>query len=344
MKTIELIRNYVEMNPVISFLYDVSCQNPVYRNFILRRVQDQVKNIRKNRAYRIMIEVTSVCNARCIFCPHQNMSRKKMHMEDQTFEKILQRLHDEEIDPPRIDLFHLGEPLLDKYVFQKVRILKKEFPKSNIVFTSNFALANDSIIDEFIDSGLDSIHISLNATEERTYKKIMGLDYSKTVGNINHLIAKRNDVRSPLKILIAMVSCAENAGQEKQFLHQWVDKADSVRIQRPADWGGLVEIRYGKNRYRQFKYLYPCLDLFDRIVIMSDGSYALCALDSEGLIKLNIFDNKILEAFNSEFYEILRQKHIAGQIRDIGFCKTCFCVNSNGAIWFFKDTTDKLKI
>ena len=81
-----------------------------------------------------------------------------------------------------------GEPLIDKTLFEKIKILRKNFPKSLIYFYTNLGLAEKNIQNKIVNSDLDFIGISLNADNAVDYKNIMKLDFKKTIKNLNNFI------------------------------------------------------------------------------------------------------------------------------------------------------------
>ena len=243
----------------------------------MKRVARRIDYVQQSGCYAVMIETSSVCNASCVFCPNKKMERKQGVMSDEVFDVVVERLRRERIAPPLIDLFDVGEPLLDKSLFSRVRILKAAFPAAGVRTTTNFSLADERVVGEVLSSGLDSIHISLNASNRESYERIMGLHWDRTLRNVDDLIERRNASKSPLKIVLRMVLCQDNPKEERAFVRKWSGKVDSLLLQRAVDWGGNVEVA---SPYPTSMRLYPCNDLFERIVILSSGDMALCCQDS----------------------------------------------------------------
>lgn len=334
MRHVERMRNWIESSPGFGTMYAGIGALPGYRRFLMKRVNERIAYLERTRRYGVMIETSSVCNARCVFCPHSNngLGRKREVMSDEVFDIIVERLRRERIAPPTIDLFDVGEPLVDKGLFSRVRVLKAAFPTASIRITTNFSLANDLVIGEVLASGLDSVHISLNASNREDYERIMGLNWDKTLQNVNSLIERRNETGSPLRIVLGMVLCQESSKEARVFVKQWSGKVDSVLLQRAVDWGGNVNVA---GSYRASMRLYPCNDLFERIVILSNGDMALCCQDSDGVVKLNVRSHPMLDMFNSGVFEAMRRRHLEGKIASIRMCRNCFGVHSNGANWLF---------
>jgi pyruvate-formate lyase-activating enzyme len=331
----EKFRNLIERNRfhrLLEGLYDAVGAVPAYRRIIMRRAHRRIGHVRRQRSYALMIELSSLCNARCIFCPHPDMEREKRIMDNGLFELILSRLIEEKIKPTLIDLFNVGEPLTDRSLAQRIRRLKAEFPSASVRIITNFALATPKVIDELLASGLDKIQISLNAASRDSHREIMGLDYDKTVRNLEILLEKRRETKSPLHVTLSFVLCERNRSQASEFTRIWENKVDRIVFQRAIDWGGSVDI---KSPYTGSPY--PCNDLFERIVILSNGDFALCCQDHKGIIRRNVQDTPILAAFNSKTFEENREVHLHGDISSLEMCRNCFGVYSNGTNWLLLD-------
>jgi hypothetical protein len=151
--------------------------------------------------------------------------------------------------------------------------------------------------------------------------------------NVDQLVSKRQLLNSKKpSIRVSMVRCPENDGEEKQFIKRW-SKVDAITIQRPMDWGGSVAI---ESHYPERQPLFACPQLFERIVILSNGDYSICCLDYEGGIHKNIRDYKLLDAFYSDPLELIRDTHLRGDIRSLRLCKNCISVHSIGMMWLIK--------
>src|ERR1017187_7985598 len=163
MRFTEAVRNTLEKSDFLRGIYNLAGHTPQYRRLVASRINKRIAQVENSLNYSLMIELSSVCNAKCTFCPSATLERKKAIMTDEVFETVLSRVQSDGIKPPIIDLFNMGEPLLDRSLFARVQRLKSVFHKSKIRITTNFAAATESTIDQILSSGLHSISISLNA-------------------------------------------------------------------------------------------------------------------------------------------------------------------------------------
>lgn len=85
------------------------------------------------------IEVTTICNLRCRYCPHPKMQRPKMHMEMDVFRQAL------EFAKPfyragtqrELSLTGIGETTMHPRIIEMLGLARAEFPGLDILFSTN---------------------------------------------------------------------------------------------------------------------------------------------------------------------------------------------------------------
>jgi MoaA/NifB/PqqE/SkfB family radical SAM enzyme/alpha-beta hydrolase superfamily lysophospholipase len=129
------------------------------------------------------IEITTYCNFKCRFCARTRLGRSNRHMPFDTFRNILALLP----NIYRITLVGLGEPLLHPQLADFVRYAKSLRKKVGLV--SNAMLLDEKTGRKLLDSGLDSIAFSLDASDQKSSDSIRkGTDFSKVINNIGKFI------------------------------------------------------------------------------------------------------------------------------------------------------------
>jgi radical SAM protein with 4Fe4S-binding SPASM domain len=338
MNLLRKIKNFVETNYFAEKIFDSVARTYFYRKFIYSNIEKHSRFIRESKNYNIVVETTNLCNARCIMCPHSIMKRKKEVMGNELFNQVIKRLRDEKIRPLAIILNGFGDPLTDKKIFDRVRLLKKHFPDSVVKFYTNLNLANETIVKGILECGLDEINISFNGFNRKSYERTMGISYSKTLKNLERLIDERKRKESMIRIRISMALTYSNTGDETRFIKEWEKKVDSVSINKIHTYGGSMKDVSGKNKINFNKITYPCKYLWNTITIGVKGDIFLCCLDYEGTYCFgNINDKKILDIFYSQEFEKIRLLHLKGKIKEIGICKRCYTPYKNGQEWFIRD-------
>lgn len=269
------------------------------------------------RQYRIMIETTNICNAKCEFCANPKLKRKKMVMSDEIFNLIISKIKNEQIIVEKFILHLNGEPFTDRKLIERIKILKQEFPNSPIWFTTNFNLPNREQIDELLISGVDTITISINSIEKNKYEEIMGIEYEKTIKNVEYILKKNKELNKSINIRVSIVDTG-NSHIVKQFQDKYRELAE-VRVIRLGNWGGHET----ENRIvHESIDIQSCDDLNNQICFLSNGEFAICCFDAEGMVGMNIKDVGILDTFNSGEYAKLRRKLKTSGKKDT-ICDTC---------------------
>lgn len=258
----------------------------------------------KSIPYEIQIETTSICNAKCNFCPNSYLKREKMVMTDEVFDMVMRRLREEGLQISRFLLLLCGEPLIDKQIFQRINRIKKQYPNAQIEFTTNFSLANESIIEEMLNSGLDTVTISLNACNKEEYEKVMHLKYDKTIENLNLLERMIKQYNSKLNVKLSIVVSDDNRDSIQLFHDMW-DELFDIREICLGNWVGEKQNVIDKRDRRG-----TCPILFKTINILSNGDYALCCFDAEGCVGKNVMTDRVLKAYRSPKFMRIRLHHL----------------------------------
>jgi len=335
MELIREIKNLFETNNFIGKIFDLVAKTCIYKKFIFKRIEKYSKFIRESKRYNLVIETTNLCNAKCIMCPHPGMKRKKEIMKDIVFDKIIERLKEEKINPVAIILNGFGDPLTDNKIFERVKKLKKYFSGSVIKFYTNLGLAEEKYIKDILDSGLDEINISFNGATKQSYEVTMGISYEKTLQNLESLISLREGKKSRLLIRLSMTLVSTNEKEEKMFIKKWGKKVNSVSVNKVHTYGDSIEDASGKLKINFNKPIFPCKYLWNTIVIGVKGDLFLCCLDYEGRYLFgNILKKSILNSFNSKEFNKIRQQHLNQKIKNLKLCSTCHTPYNNGQEWF----------
>ncbi|MFO7964125.1 MAG: radical SAM/SPASM domain-containing protein [Desulfobacterales bacterium] len=129
----------------------------------------------------IQVEITSHCNAACIYCPNPRISEKR-HMPLALFKKFLPFVG-------YTDLIYLqgwGEPLLNRDLFEMIRLCKAKGRR--VGFTTNGMLLDEENIRKIVDLNVDILCASFAGTKPETHDRIRtGTDFSTIVSHLDRL-------------------------------------------------------------------------------------------------------------------------------------------------------------
>jgi MoaA/NifB/PqqE/SkfB family radical SAM enzyme len=146
----------------------------------------------------IQVEVTSHCNALCLYCPRTlfEESWQDQHLPLETFKRLKPVLS-------RTDLVHLqgwGEPFLNPEFFEIAAFAKQA--GCQVGTTTNAMLLNEEKIRKVIETGIDILAFSLAGT-----------------GESNDLIRKGTSLKKVLKSIEALSKEKEKQGKTAPEIH-----------------------------------------------------------------------------------------------------------------------------
>lgn len=131
----------------------------------------------------IQIEPTTRCNFKCAFCP-----RNHLEHGDLDYNVFLQIL-EEYSDVRYLQLYGEGEPLLYPKFFSMIKEAAKKQIKISTITNGSLLYKN---IENVLESGLYSVHVSLESTHPETFHKLRGGNLEQIFKGINMLIEMRN--------------------------------------------------------------------------------------------------------------------------------------------------------
>lgn len=114
--------------------------------------------------HAVELEVNSMCNRRCGYCPNSFARRPSGYMKDALFRKIIDELAEMNFDG-RISYHFYGEPLLDKRLPEFVSYSKSMVPRSFVEIYSNGDFLNVGLFREYLGRGLDNFLITQHDNE-----------------------------------------------------------------------------------------------------------------------------------------------------------------------------------
>src|SRR4051812_29175145 len=134
----------------------------------------------------VQIESTNLCNAKCVFCPRDEMHRGQGVMDFDLFRKVVDECAALGISHVRVHNY--GEPFLDKQLVEKVRYAKSKGIKE-VGMISNGSLITEEVARGMVEAGLDAINISVDAAGKEVFEATrLNLDYDEVIGNVRNLV------------------------------------------------------------------------------------------------------------------------------------------------------------
>jgi len=129
------------------------------------------------------LELSSICNLSCGFCPRDEIKRKNPFINDATIEQLA-----EHIDEDKIIWFSgMGEPFLHPDI---IRIIKRLKETGTLVYTNTNGTSRQfrENVGSAVEAGIDFVNVSAYGTDAESYRRNTNRDvFSKVLEGISLL-------------------------------------------------------------------------------------------------------------------------------------------------------------
>src|SRR6188472_1414168 len=273
----------------------------------------------------VQIEATNICNAKCVFCPRDEMHRRQGIMSLELFKKIVDECA--ELGITHVRMHNYGEAFVDRKLVEKVRYAKQKGIK-DVGMISNGSLITEPIARGMIDAGLDAINISVDASGKEVFEATrIGLKYDKVIANIERLVRIRGELGKTRPKLILSFVRQNNSLDEQAFIEHWRTIADKIHVTDLHNWAGTLNTESDVN--------YPCYRPWLTFTVLWDGRVSLCCADFDGKTILGDLNTQsIAEIWNAQPYRDARRQHLESGGPDI--CRACDLPRKDSPLWITK--------
>ena len=270
----------------------------------------------------VQIESTNLCNAKCVFCPRDEMHRQQGVMDLDLFRKIVDECVALGITHVRVHNY--GEPFLDRQLVEKVRYAKAR-GIAEVGMISNGSLITEELAQGMIEAGLDAINISVDAGGREVFERTrVHLDYDTVIGNIRTLARLREASGRRRPRLILSFVRQDNSADEQAFIDEWRQVADKIHVTDLHNWAGTLHDRSDVQ--------YPCYRMWLTFTVLWDGRVSLCCADYDGRHVLgDLRTSSIAQVWNSPAYLAVRRQQLETGGPEI--CRSCDLPKKDSPLW-----------
>ncbi|MBW6515468.1 MAG: radical SAM protein [Candidatus Cloacimonetes bacterium] len=282
----------------------------------------------------MMIEPTSNCNLACPLCPSGNKSlqRERSYIDLTLYKKVINEIKDTAI---MLLLWNQGEPLLHKDLPEMIRYAK-DHGLFTMTSTNLNYLPNP---DALVDSGLDSLIVSLDGATQKTYNKYrVNGDFQKVLDNTTKLVEAKRRKKSPTPYISWQFIIMRHNEHEIPEIKKLAEESQvdelifkTVQIYEKEDIDNFLPTNDKYRRYKitedgfilKKKIANRCRRIFTQPVVNCDGELAICCYDKDNVYKVgNLKDNSIKNLWKSS--KMNRWREIILKERNkMGICLNC---------------------
>ena len=268
----------------------------------------------------IQIEPTSICNFRCVMCYQidKSFSSKSNgfmgYMNFDIFKKVIDEV---EGNLEAVTFASRGEPTLSKDLEKMLKYCENKFLALKL--NTNASLLNEKLIHSLLSSDLQTIVFSIDEKNKENYEEIrVNGKFEKILKNLELFNKIRNTHYKKDKKIVRITGVKINKKQNlEEMKNQWKDFADIIAFTNYSPWESSYE-----NKINDI--ITACSELFQRIFVWWNGKVNPCDYDYKSILsKWNVKQKTIKEIWNSDYYNLIRKRHLEKQRSMIEPCKRC---------------------
>ena len=324
-------------------------ENPRVRNitsltYLLRGTWIVNKNLdawRANRAqvFPAVLQVQTInrCNGRCGMCPYPytvHLQPREV-MDDALYKKIVNECVAEKDFYEFVPMVQ-NEPLLDGKLEERIAEFKQHAqPHQSVEIVTNGTGLTPGRFEKLVQSGLDTITISLSAFTQATYEKLIeGLSWTQVIRNLEAVA--ESPLLAKVNIFLRYVRQSGNENEFHPFKKYWERRGLNVANYEINNRAGTLQDYEKQQPIKSFLFKRArksmgrkvfkraCPHAFGIMHVLTNGDVPLCANDWHNRHILgNVREQSIREIYNSprmnEFRELMEQ----GRFDEIDACRDC---------------------
>lgn len=286
------------------------------------KVGDREHKLREDFPAVIQVETSSFCNLVCLGCPQKDMTRPRGFMKPDLFKKIVDELSQYKT---RVWLHYMGEPLMHPKIFDLIEYASEKLPYFGMA--SNAMILTKNRIEKILDSGLKRFEISIDSLDPDLLDELRpGGNPEMILHNAHEFFRIKYERGQQYPVTsINYRELKENIHETEAFAAHWkniLQEPDFVLAFPYERFGGHEAAEHAT--YTIAASRKPCLKLFNKVLILSDGRLVTCDAMFNGQVVMGDTNtDSIAEIWKSPAYYEMRQKHIDGKAEEIAICKGC---------------------
>jgi MoaA/NifB/PqqE/SkfB family radical SAM enzyme/glycosyltransferase involved in cell wall biosynthesis len=292
----------------------------------------------------IDLEITSLCNAVCTFCPREAMERHDRFISMELIRILADQLR-RSARSRQVILCGIGESTLHPQLVDIVRTLTAAGAK--VCMTTNGGLMNVDKFRALVEAGMREFNFSVNAATAETHRAVMKLkNFEKIRTNLRAILEYKGSHYPDVEVHASFVCCTGNQHEVEDFVNTWRDTPATqlwihpvngragllgpdvtgvdmapVQARFAGDERVLVDVFTHKTSEGDMCKIVKSLDF-----ISVDGDMLLCALDYRRSVKLgNLRTTPLRELHLDKFLRYKRR-----EINEI--CHGCDFCPGTGAL------------
>lgn len=270
----------------------------------------------------MLVEINNTCNHKCIFCSVRKLKRKPLYIKEDFLIRILKEAYVEGIR--EVGYYISGEPFLNPNLAKYIKIAK-EIGYDYVYITTNGSLATMDKVQECVEAGLDSIKISINASNQIDYEFIHGKDdFHIVIDHIKQMATYKKENHLSFNLFTSTILTKYTANAKEELKELIGEDVDEMMYWKVGNQGGMLsdvieELSVDQESCKKER----CNEAFRTISITCEGYLSACCVGfSNYLIVADLNKVSLREAWEGEVFTDLRKRLLNNEL-DNTVCNNC---------------------
>ncbi|MEW5944652.1 MAG: radical SAM protein [bacterium] len=227
------------------------------------------------------IELTNICNLKCIMCPRERMTRKQGRMSFELFRKLFNEAGQYGLKDTWLHMY--GDPLLHPDFFTLIEYAREKSPVTHLGVSTNCMLLDEERAKKMLKCGIDFVIFALDGVKKETYESIRILgDFEKVEGNILRFLELRREEQGPTpRVRLQIIKMEKTEKEWEAFKAKWAPlmrEDDEVILKNFDTFANQVNADYNQAG-ESYRRKTPCPKPWESVAILWDGRVSLCCYD-----------------------------------------------------------------
>lgn len=278
------------------------------------------------RPQSINLEITSICDSKCIHCPRHDMDRPMRPIDTKLLQKIVEEAAALEI--PEICPNGFGEIMTIKNIEEVLACLDSQSHKFRIIINTNGFRMTEDKIESLIRHNVHLLNICLDGATAATTEAIrINLKLDQIEANVRNFMRIRRErgLEFP-KIRLGMVVLPQNQHEVNMFIEKWKDEVDYLGVDGYSNRAGALTEKFAvqKTEASEPARASACVLPFRELNIWADGKAVLCCNDwNEEYVVGDVNTQSIAEIWHGGALTKARELHMSNRGAELDICKKC---------------------
>ena len=179
----------------------------------------------------ISVTTSNVCNLKCEFCAisDKDHKRNKSFMELEDFKLLIDNIVGSKWHLKQLVLVGLGEPLLNKNIFDFVKLAKSSNCIDRVHIVTNGTLLTHCVSDRLIEAGVDVLRVSINGLSKEDYLKYTStsIEFNEMIDNLAYFYEHKSiQTKLYIKIMDYQIK-----NKEYEFEQKFKSISDVINVE-----------------------------------------------------------------------------------------------------------------